>query len=124
MQRRKFVQYLSTTTLGSLFFQPAFGVDKTDSFLASPDLLDLLGDEKLIVDIGNQYREQNTEEDDVYTLRRQLRQAASNWGMLSAETLKQRVSADFKHGDIVRLKGWILSVTEARQCALYSLILS
>ena len=31
------------------------------------------------------------------------------------------VQNDFIKGDIVVIKGWVLSVTEARQCALLSL---
>ncbi len=120
MKRRQFVQYLSTTTLGSLLLKPAAGFADYDAFLASPELLKLLDNRQLIVDIGKAYRERHTEENDASMLRRQLTQAASNWGMLSQETLKQRVLADFQHGDIVRLQGWILSITEARQCALYS----
>jgi hypothetical protein len=32
------------------------------------------------------------------------------------------VRGDFAHGRTVIVDGWILSVTEARQCALFSLL--
>jgi len=32
------------------------------------------------------------------------------------------VKEDFEAGNITLVKGWVLSVTEARQCALFSLI--
>jgi hypothetical protein len=35
--------------------------------------------------------------------------------------LDQAVRDDYSAGRVVTLKGWVLSVTEARQCALYSL---
>jgi hypothetical protein len=36
--------------------------------------------------------------------------------------LDQKVKQDFESGNTVLVKGWVLSVTEARQCALYSLM--
>jgi hypothetical protein len=35
--------------------------------------------------------------------------------------LDQQVQDDFARGRTVNVNGWILSVTEARQCALYSM---
>jgi hypothetical protein len=35
--------------------------------------------------------------------------------------LEQKIQKDFETGNTVIIKGWILSVTEARQCALFSL---
>ena len=35
--------------------------------------------------------------------------------------LDQKIQKDFETGNTVIIKGWILSVTEARQCALFSL---
>ncbi len=37
------------------------------------------------------------------------------------EMLKNEIKQDFETGKIVIVKGWVLSITEARQCALYSL---
>jgi hypothetical protein len=37
-------------------------------------------------------------------------------GLLANQKLK-----DFSNGDVVVLSGWVLSLTEARQCALYTL---
>ena len=36
--------------------------------------------------------------------------------------LEEKIKRDFDEGKTVMLNGWVLSVTEARQCALYSLI--
>jgi len=36
--------------------------------------------------------------------------------------LDQKIKEDFEKGDVVTVKGWILSVTEARQCALFALV--
>jgi hypothetical protein len=41
---------------------------------------------------------------------------------LLQKQLDAQVDQDFKTGKTVTAKGWILSVTEARQCALYSIL--
>lgn len=35
--------------------------------------------------------------------------------------LEEKIKDDFRKGDMVLVDGWILSKTEARQCALFSL---
>ncbi len=40
-----------------------------------------------------------------------------------ATKLEKQISNDFTSGNMVMVDGWILSVTEARQCALFSLTL-
>lgn len=37
-----------------------------------------------------------------------------------AQLLEENIRNDYSSGNIVTLKGWVLSLTEARQCALYS----
>ena len=37
-------------------------------------------------------------------------------------TPAEQVRRDFAEGRTVEVQGWVLSVTEARQCALYSLV--
>ncbi|CAN0409332.1 unnamed protein product, partial [Laminaria digitata] len=36
-------------------------------------------------------------------------------------SISKQVQADFAFGHTIQLNGWILSQTEAQQCALYSL---
>ena len=92
------------------------GPDAPDGHRYSrPDLLDILDDEDAVRAIGLAYRRRFPAHDDAEAL----------GGMLAAETAKPlstRVQADFAHGRTLQLNGWILSVTEARQCALYSMI--
>jgi hypothetical protein len=38
------------------------------------------------------------------------------------ELLQQKVQTDFEGGKTIIVSGWVLSVTEARQCALFSLV--
>ncbi len=35
--------------------------------------------------------------------------------------MSEKVQADFDNGETVVVRGWVLSRTEARQCALFSL---
>ena len=37
-------------------------------------------------------------------------------------SLERRIKEDYETGNIVTIEGWILSATEGRQCALFSLI--
>jgi len=38
------------------------------------------------------------------------------------ENMQQKVTEDYESKEIVMIDGWLLSVTEARQCALFSLL--
>ena len=38
------------------------------------------------------------------------------------EYLDKKVKNDFEKGNTVLIQGWVLAVTEARQCALFSLL--
>lgn len=74
------------------------------------DLLRALDDETVRA-IGARYRSSTPAEDDPGVLRRRL-------GAGSPDT---EIRADFAAGRTVVVDGWVLSITEARQCALFSL---
>jgi hypothetical protein len=40
---------------------------------------------------------------------------------MDAQVLLERIRADFECGDVVNLRGWVLSRTESRLCALYAI---
>jgi hypothetical protein len=42
--------------------------------------------------------------------------------ILLREQLENSIKADFALGRTIVLNGWVLSITEARQCALYSIL--
>ena len=123
MQRRQFVQYSSLTALSVLLLRP---VEAGESFehqlLENPELLRFLPDAHRVQEIGDAYRAQYPEENDVHILRSRLLETLTNGRSVSEEAIKDRISLDFEVGDVVRIKGWVLSHTEARQCALYSLL--
>jgi len=109
MHRRDFLQ-----TLGAFALLPIDAVRALDSHsLARPQLLALLGPEA-VRELGIRYRAATPGEDDRDVLRSTL--AAGLRPSIAAT-----VQRDFEMGRTVLVRGWILSVTEARQCALFSL---
>lgn len=43
--------------------------------------------------------------------------------MIEAESeIEKRIKQDFDTNNIVIVQGWVLSITEARQCAIFSMI--
>lgn len=91
--------------------------------LARPGLLDLLGDEDVRA-IGERYRADHPDEADAQSLRASIhgRPGPLLWLLGAPRTdTDALVRADFEGGRTVTVDGWVLSVTEARQCALLSL---
>jgi hypothetical protein len=85
-----------------------------DASLANPQALSYIWDAKTINDIGNQYRTITPAESSQRSLVKLLNSTPSN----------ETIVNDFATGKTVVVDGWILSVTEARQCALASTIAS
>jgi hypothetical protein len=79
--------------------------------LAHPEFLSHICDEATIKAIGTVYREQTTTEAQQDKLIELLR---------TSHDLEKDIRDDYSSGRIVILRGWVLSLTEARQCALYS----
>jgi hypothetical protein len=130
MQRRKFIRItvagsaaVSLTGLYCNSRKPAFY-----AVLDKPRQLAYICDTKAIQEIGKAYRLQTVSESRTDQL----------IGILSADStgkplsdkaddryvdmmIEKKITDDFEKGNTVVLNGWILSVTEARQCALFSL---
>lgn len=92
--------------------------------LTQPALRNMLGDRR-VHELGVQYRERYPAEREAEILGAAIlggdTMALRDSPTLHA-TLAARIKDDFAAGRTVLLKGWVLSVTEARQCALFSLI--
>jgi len=81
----------------------------------------MLGPER-VREIGVQYRRLVPAENDRIRLRAAILAAgAGGWGG-RAPSLAAKVRSDFAAGRTLLLNGWVLSATEARQCALFSLL--
>lgn len=79
--------------------------------LETPDFLAHVCDTATIRQLGDAYRAQTPAESTQEKLIELLTPGVS----------AQKIQADYANGNIVTIKGWVISLTEARQCALYSL---
>jgi hypothetical protein len=89
--------------------------------LGKPDLLVALGPDA-VRRLGRRYRENVPRERDAPRIEAAIT-ASRPWAArigVSHSTLSDQVRDDFEAGHTVVVDGWLLSVTEARQCALYS----
>jgi len=96
-----------------------------EHMLSQPQFLSRLFDKKTISEAGKAYLQKTPAENDDDKLIQLLSGNSPITGS-SDETaihqyLDQKVKQDFETGNTVLVKGWVLSVTEARQCALFSL---
>jgi hypothetical protein len=79
--------------------------------------------------IGHAYLQSNPREANIRTLENQIAQGIAGGYTLLATTSKPEVSKlltdrirqDFATDQVVKVQGWILSITEARLCALTAL---
>ena len=88
---------------------------------ACPALRSMLDGVASIDALGRRYRAARPEENSRAALIRVLHTGLDPGAALTRGRLDERIRADFAQGRTVQLDGWIVSVTEARQCALYSL---
>ena len=120
MDRRQFLQ---CTTAGMLASLTATACDGDARSLARPELLDMLGPGRARA-LGARYRQMVPSENDAAALRAAITRGAASaprrLGILPPSVADQ-VRDDFAEGRTVVVHGWVLSVTEARQCALFSL---
>lgn len=127
MKRRTFI-YLTAAGTAALTV-PAAGCRHYPAplikTLSQPDFLGHICDEKTIGDIGSAYRSTTPDEshrtDLVELLLKEVPGAQDDPHL--PQLLKDQVEQDFATDNIVTIKGWVLSRTEARQCALYSMSL-
>ena len=127
MDRRQFLRISATGAVVHLASTACTG--DTDAApdaaaLARPELLAIVGPEQ-VREIGRQYRRTVPAEDDAQALRASILAGApwgSRLGLARRPPVAERVRDDFAADRTVVVHGWVLSVTEARQCALFSLL--
>ena len=130
MQRRTFVELTSMAVAST--FLPFFGCSSPDSVLqrklSLPTTLATINDPATIAEVGKAYMVQVPGENNPESLIDQL--MISSNGDIIPETadslslqkmMSEKVQVDFDNGETVVVRGWVLSRTEARQCALFSL---
>jgi hypothetical protein len=123
MERRRFLGLIGGTAVAARSVACGASPDLQQSALARPYLLDALGAERVRA-LGVRYREMMPAERDAASLRDAIRRSLPMTARLSGDgpsPLARLVHDDFDGGRTVVVDGWILSATEARQCALFSL---
>jgi len=99
-----------------------------DDEMVDPEFLSRLFDEQTIRKTGASYLQKTPGEKDhnklVGLLAGNSSMAGSSDEKEIHQYLEEKIKRDFDEGKTVMLNGWVLSVTEARQCALFSLIKS
>ena len=130
MKRRNFIvlSVLTAATVSAPFLSCNTSNPELDKKLAVPQTLSQLLDGKSIKDIGKVYGKAFPNEYSLKTLERQLK--ANDENAFSSKTpakdiyssLNKNIQNDFQNGNTLVLNGWVLSVTEARQCAMFSLM--
>ena len=92
-----------------------------DKSLTKPLLLSKIWDTETIIEIGQLYQKKYPNENNEGKLVKLLSDGISTENGSTDASIARRIKEDFKTGSIVTIDGWILSTTEGRQCALYSL---
>jgi hypothetical protein len=122
MERRVFVK-LSAFTAVALTVPLTEGCAHKNDPLTLPLLFSRFADKKTIVEAGLAYRKMFENENSQSALGQALsaNKPAMDPGALRS-ALQNQVKKDFAAGKIITVDGWILSVTEVRQCALFSIL--
>jgi hypothetical protein len=124
IDRRRFLRLTTAGVLASLTASACATGEAADAReLAQPALLRMLGAER-VRELGVRYRQMVPAENREAALRAALaheepRGLSFPWTARSS--MAQQVEDDFANGRTVLVNGWVLSATEARQCALFSL---
>ena len=130
MKRRTFI-YTGVVIITGLGLSGLFLWDNESKWKKQPFpyplvLSNILDDESLRV-IGKSYRKLRSGEDSKQTLMNAILHGMShNTGTIDsseneAMEIEKNVEMDFKTDKMIMIKGWIISETEGRQCALLSL---
>ena len=129
MERRTFVS-LSVLGIASMGRSSFTGIiSQAEMAVAEPLFLKRLCDVQTILKLGVAYRGLFPLEDHREVLINGIIKQNSNYMISLASNkslihsiLEKEIVNDFKEGRWIELKGWILSLIESRQCALYSLL--
>lgn len=124
MERKKFVLLATAAAIAVAIptWHYKFRSIENDKSLAKPQLLLNIWDTETIIEIGQLYQKKYPNENNERKLVKLLSDGISSENGPTESSIAWRVKEDFKTDSTVTIDGWLLSVTEGRQCALYSLI--
>ncbi|MEH6513707.1 hypothetical protein [Maribacter arcticus] len=123
MKRRSFVLVagigISVIAIPTWYY--IYGKTELETSLTSPELLSYICDDKTINDIGSLYRKEFSDENSEQKLLELLFNHGSTTPDPNNELLNKQIIDDYHTENTIMIDGWVLSRTEARQCALFSL---
>ena len=122
VDRRRFLQLAATGMVAGLTTSAcARDANEDARTLDKPALVEMLGPERAR-EIGRQYRASVPSERTSTALRNAISNSEHRqFPWIRAISIEEQIHDDFAAGRTVVVSGWVLSQTEARQCALYSL---
>jgi len=130
MKRRYFIVTSVLSLLGvGISFIRWFDNSSTERELAQPKFLSLLCDQSTIRMLGRAYLKLKPDETNDDVLLNDMLPENSHKLFLKKQDIliaelqiEKRIKQDFDTDNIIVVQGWVLSVTEARQCAFFSVI--
>ncbi|SRR6266566_2451315 len=121
LDRRRFLQLSAAGVVAGLADSACTRDTSEDAqALARPGVLEMLGTARTL-EIGTHYRAAVPGENTVAALRDAISSSQHEFPWIRRRSIDERVRDDFADGRTIVISGWVLSRTEARQCALYSL---
>jgi hypothetical protein len=118
LNRRRFIK---VSALGVVAAVADSGCARADSNqIQYPQLVTILGPER-VRQLGAHYRAMTPQERSEAALRTAISNGRSGFRLPFGNSLEDQIEDDFAKGRTVLVDGWVLSVTEARQAALFAL---
>jgi hypothetical protein len=119
LERRRFLQ-LATLGVVAAIASPIYRrLNRYDGPVDHPQLIDVLGPAR-VQELGAHYRSATPSESTGDALRQALANSRSR-PFFGRKLIADLIREDFSSGRTALVDGWVLSVTEARQAALFSL---
>lgn len=117
LDRRHFLQLSALGIVGTFADIGCASQRDRPLILDQPYLIATLGPDR-VRDLGAHYRAQTPLESSADALRGAI---TGNRKRIFSQSLDKTIQDDFANGRVVIVDGWVLSLTEARQAALFSL---
>ena len=124
VDRRTFLRLTTAGVMASLASSACVSDEVADPReVAQPGLLGMLGADRVRA-LGVRYRQMVPKENEEAVLRAAItdgRRRGLRLPWTARPSVAEQVRDDFAEGQTILVNGWVLSATEARQCALFSL---
>jgi hypothetical protein len=124
MRRRTFLIAACASVITIPIINYSWSYIRERDALSYPDELGHFCDENAIREIGVNYRKLFPDENKKEALIGLLMHDFSDNSdrSLLMEFMTKKIDNDFSEYKIITLSGWVISITEARQCALFSIL--